>query len=75
MRRSSSSSSSRKKIRMCTDRCGNNCGEKCHAKEAEKNLKYKSLNIQIKRMWNMQHMIVPVITGATGIVIKGLKEN
>jgi hypothetical protein len=26
-------------------------------------------------MWNMQHINVPVITGATGIVIKVLKKN
>jgi len=44
-------------------------------KEAEKNLKYKSFCIEIQRMWNLKCMIVPVITGATGIVTRSLKKN
>ena len=43
-------------------------------KEAEKNLKYKSLCIEIQRMWNLKCTIVPVIIGATGIV-RSLKKN
>jgi len=43
-------------------------------KEAAKKLKYDSLCIKIQLMWNMKHMIVPVITGATSIGTKGLKE-
>jgi hypothetical protein len=31
------------------------------------------LSVEIKRMWNMKCFIIPVITGATGIVTKGLK--
>jgi len=38
-------------------------------KEAEKKLKYNSLCIEIQRMWNLKCTIVPVIIGATGIVI------
>jgi len=31
--------------------------------------------IEIQRMWDMECMIIPVITGATGIVTKGLKKK
>ena len=44
-------------------------------KEAEKKLKYKSLCIQIKRMWNLKCMIIAIIIGATGIVTRSLRKN
>jgi len=44
-------------------------------KEAEKKLKYKSLCIEIKRVWNLKCTIVLVIIGATGIVTRSLKKN
>jgi hypothetical protein len=44
-------------------------------KEAEKKLKYKSLGIEIQRMWNLKCTIIPVIIGATGIVTKSLRKN
>ena len=44
-------------------------------KEAEKKLKYKSLSIEIQRMWNLKCTIVPVIIGATGIVTRSLRKN
>jgi len=44
-------------------------------KEEEKKLKYKSLCIEIQRMWNLNCTIIPVITGATGIVTRNLKKN
>jgi len=44
-------------------------------KEAEKKLKYKSIGIEIKRMWSLKCTIVPVINGATGVVARSLKKN
>jgi hypothetical protein len=39
-------------------------------KEAEKKLKYKSLGIEIQRLWSLKYTIMPVVIGATGIVMK-----
>jgi len=44
-------------------------------KEAVKKLKYKSVCIEIQRMWKMRCTIVPVIIGATGIVTRRLRKN
>jgi hypothetical protein len=44
-------------------------------KEAENKLKYKSLGIEIQRMWNLKCKIIPVIIGATGIVTRSLRKN
>jgi hypothetical protein len=44
-------------------------------KEAEKKLKYKSLCIEIQRTWNLKCTIIPVTTGATGIVTRSLRKN
>ena len=44
-------------------------------KETENNLKYKSLCIEIQRMWNLKYTIIPVIIGATGIVMRSLMKN
>ena len=44
-------------------------------KEAEKKLKYKSLCIEIQRMWNLKCTIIPVIIGATGIVTRSLRKK
>jgi hypothetical protein len=44
-------------------------------KEAVKKLKYRSVCIEIQRMWNLKCMITPVIIGATGIVTSSLRKN
>ena len=43
-------------------------------KEAEKNLKYKDLTIEIQRMWNVKTTVIPVIIGATGTISKSLRK-
>jgi hypothetical protein len=43
--------------------------------EEGKKLKYRSLCTDIQRTWNMKCMIIPVITGVTGIVTNGLTKN
>ena len=61
---------------MHSDRCGNTRRQKCCVKkEAEKKLKYKSLAIEMQRMWNLKCTIVPVTIGTTGIVMRSLKKN
>jgi hypothetical protein len=44
-------------------------------KEGERKLKYKSLCIEIQRMWNMKWTIIPVIIGVTGTVTRSLRKN
>ena len=44
-------------------------------KEAEKKLKYKSLCIEIQRVWNLKCTIIPIKIGATGIVTRSLRKN
>ena len=60
---------------MHTDRCGNTRGQKYRAKGSGTEAKIHELCIEIQRMWNLKCEIIPVITGATGIVTKGLKEE
>jgi hypothetical protein len=60
---------------MPIGRCGNTRRQKCRENEAEKKLKYKSLFIETQRLWNLKCKIIPVITGDTGMVTKGLRKN
>ena len=60
---------------MHTDRCGNTCRQKCCAKGSKKEVKNKSLCIEIQRMWNLKCTIIPIIIGATGIVTRSLRKN
>jgi len=58
----------KKRENMHTDRCGNTRRQKCCAK-------YKSLCIEIQRMWNLKCTIVPLIIGGTGIVTRSIRKN
>jgi len=60
---------------MHTDISGNTRRQKHHAKGSRKEVKCKSLCIEIKRMWYTKCAIIPVTTGTTGIVKKGLRKN
>jgi hypothetical protein len=44
-------------------------------REVEKKLRYKSLCIEVQRMWNLKCKVVPVIIGATGIITRGSRKN
>jgi len=42
--------------------------------EAENNLKYRDLIIEIQRMWKMKTKVIPVIIGATRTISKSLTQ-
>ena len=60
---------------MHTDGRGSTCGWKFHAKGTNRKLNCRSLCVEIQRMWNVNCLIIPVITGATGVVTEDLKNN
>ena len=43
--------------------------------EIEKKSKYKDLELEIQRMWQMKTEEIPVVVGALGTVKKGMVEN
>ena len=47
-------------------------------KESEKKAKYLDLAREVKKLWNMKVMVIPIVTGAFGtitkILVKGLEE-
>jgi len=47
--------------------------QKCYARKWKRS--YKSIYIQIKQIWNLKFKIIPVMTGATGIVTKVFGKN
>ena len=44
-------------------------------KECEKNDKYLDLARELKKLWNMQVTIIPIVIGAFGTVTKGLLKG
>ena len=44
-------------------------------KEYEKNDKYLDLARELKKLWNMQVTIIPIVIGAFGTVTKGLLKG
>ena len=51
------------------------CDQNVVTKEAEKRLKYKSLEIEISRMWGVKAQVVPIVIGALGFVPQNLSKN
>ena len=43
-------------------------------KKTEKILKYKDLEIEIQRMWNVKTKVIPVIIGANGTISKSFRK-
>ena len=43
-------------------------------KEFEKKSKYKNLEIEIQRMWQMKTKVVPIVVGALGTVTKDFES-
>ena len=44
-------------------------------KKCEKKDKYLGLSIELKKLWNMKVIIIPILTGAFGTVTKGLLKG
>jgi len=44
-------------------------------RETEKKMKWKNLCVEIKRMWNMKCVTVPIIIGTIGVVTKVYRKT
>ena len=44
-------------------------------KEVEKIAKYKDLEIEISKMWNMKTNVIPVVIGALGLIRKRINRH
>ena len=53
----------------------NVAGHRIKQKEYEKKDKYLDLTRELKKMWNMQVTIIPIVIGAFGTVTKGLLKG
>ena len=49
------------------------CDKKVSSKEIEKKSKYKDLEIEIQRMWNMKTEVIPIVIGALDTIKKEWK--
>ena len=43
-------------------------------KKAEKFWNYKDLVTEIQRMWNVKAKVIPIIVGATGTILKSIRQ-
>jgi hypothetical protein len=50
------------------------CNNNSNNNDKSKYKTHENLSIEIQRMWNMKCFVIPVITGATGIVNKSLQK-
>ena len=53
----------------------NNNNNNINLKESEKKDKYLDLARELKKLWNMKVMIVPIVLGALGTTTKGLLKG
>jgi hypothetical protein len=61
---------------MYVDRCCNSRRQECDSKRIREDFEilYKDLTIEIQHMWNVKTRVIPVITGATGIISKSFRK-
>lgn len=51
------------------------CDKNVSVKEFDKLSKYKDLEIEIQKMWNLKTITVPIIVGALGMIKKGTQKH